>query len=249
VFATKPVLIASDVHLGSAPPDHEKAFIAWLERAATSASWIILNGDLFDFWFEYRTGTTRGHDQILRTLRMTVDQGTPLTLMGGNHDWWGGAFLRDEIGIEFLQDPVVREVAGRRTLLAHGDGLGSGDLGYRILRMFLRGHATRWAFGMLPPAIGDRIASSISRTGRHWEKWEEQQQARSDTLEKWAASALSQDQELELIVLGHTHRPLLREVRPGQWYANCGDWVINKSYLSLQEGRPPRLIEWDGRAI
>ena len=243
------MLIASDVHLGSAPPGHEKAFIEWLERAAISASWIILNGDLFDFWFEYRTGTTRGYDRVLRTLSMIVDQGTPLTLMGGNHDWWGGAFLRDEIGIEFLQDPVVRKISGRRALLAHGDGLGRGDLGYKILRTSLRGRLTRWAFGMLPPAIGDQIASIVSRAGRDRDKYGEQQQARSDALEKWAVNALNQDKELELIVLGHTHRPLLREVNPGQWYVNCGDWVVNKSYLSLQEGRSPRLMTWDGGAI
>ena len=243
------MLIASDVHLGSAPPDQEKAFVAWLERAATSASWIILNGDLFDFWFEYRTGTTRGHDRVLSILRMIVDHGTPLTLMGGNHDWWGGAYLRDEIGIEFLQDPVVREIAGYRTLLAHGDGLGRGDLGYKILRTFLRGRATRWAFGMLSPAVGDRIASGISRTGRHWDKSGEQQRVRSEALERWAVDALKQDQELDLIVLGHSHRPLLREVHPGQWYGNCGDWVVNRSYLSLQEDHSPRLLEWDGRTI
>ena len=244
--AAKPVWLASDAHLGAAPPEQERAFLAWLEHAAVAASRIILNGDLFDFWFEYRTGPTRGHDAALSLLRQIVESGVGVTLVGGNHDWWGGPYLRDVIGVEFLQDPVVRDVSGKRTFLAHGDGLGSGDAGYRLLRSVLRGRATRWAFGALPPRLGDRIARGVSRTERKWEEWGRRQEARSRTLEDWAAGKLLSDRELELVVLGHTHRPLLREVRPGQWYVNTGDWVVHRSYVVLERDRAPDLLEWNG---
>ena len=45
--------------------------------------------------------------------------------MGGNHDWWGGRYLREEIGIE-LDHPVTRDLAGHCTY-KDGDGLGTGD--------------------------------------------------------------------------------------------------------------------------
>jgi UDP-2,3-diacylglucosamine hydrolase len=218
--------------------------MAWLEHAATEASWIILNGDLFDFWFEYRGGTTRGHEDVLGLLRGIVGSGVPVTLMGGNHDWWGGSYLREEIGIEFLQDPVVRQVAGRRTLVAHGDGLGKGDLRYVMMRAVLRGRATRWAFGMLPPAAGDRIARRVSQTEHKWDNWGDQQRSRARALETWAESQLRADVELELVMLGHTHEPYIREVATGQWYVNSGDWVLHRSYVTLQVGREPRLSEW-----
>jgi len=218
--------------------------MSWLDHAAEEASWIILNGDLFDFWFEYRRGTTGGYAGVLRTLRRIVDAGVPVTLMGGNHDWWGGSYLRDEIGVEFLQEPVVRDIAGRRTFLAHGDGLGRGDLAYRMLRAVLRGKPTRWAFGMLPPSVGDRIACGVSRTENKWEEWGERQGERSAALEEWAEAKLRADRELELIILGHTHRPAVREVTAGRWYVNTGDWVVHRSYLTLDEGRDPRLAEW-----
>jgi UDP-2,3-diacylglucosamine hydrolase len=240
------VLVASDAHLGGAPPHQERAFLSWLDQAGGSASWIVLNGDLFDFWFEYRSGTTRGHGAVLTELRRIVDAGVPVTLMGGNHDWWGGSFLRDEIGVEFLQEPIIREVAGRRTLLAHGDGLGRGDLGYHILRAILHGHVTRTLFGLLPPAVGDRLARSVSRTGHHWDVYTDGHLARSAALEAWAVERLGREQDLEMIVLGHTHVPLLERVGQQQWYANTGDWVMHRSYLQLTCGCDPVLVHWEG---
>jgi UDP-2,3-diacylglucosamine hydrolase len=246
VSAQKPVLLASDVHLGAVRSGREREFLSWLEHAAGSAEWIILNGDLFDFWFEYRTGTTLGHEDVIDALRSVVEGGVPVTLMGGNHDWWGGRFLREEVGIEFLQDPVIRDIAGRRTLLAHGDGLGKGDLRYHLLRAVLRGRATRWAFGQLPPAVGDRIARGVSRTEHKWDEWGERQRSRDRALERWAEERLRADGELNVVVLGHTHQPRIREVTPGQWYVNSGDWVLHRSFVTLEVGQAPRLSEWDG---
>lgn len=240
------MLLASDIHLGAAPPAHERAFLSWLDHAAGEASSIIINGDLFDFWFEYHWGITRGHDAVLSKLRGIVDSGVPITLMGGNHDWWGGSYLRDEIGLEFLRAPVVRAIAGRTTLLAHGDGLGNGDVGYLVLKSIIRSPVTRMAFACLPISVGDRIAARVSHTSDRWDQWGERQKERSAALEAWATQRLESERELDLVVLGHTHLPIVREVAPGRWYVNSGDWVYHQSYLTLREGEPPRLIEWDG---
>jgi UDP-2,3-diacylglucosamine hydrolase len=249
VPAEKPVLVASDVHLGATHPDQERAFMAWLEYAADAASWLVVNGDLFDFWFEYRSGVPDGYEEVLARLREMTSSGLPVTLMGGNHDWWGGAFLRNEIGVEFLQAPVVRDMAGHRVLLAHGDGLGQGDVAYRyVLRPVLRSPVTRFAFGMLPIPLGDRLAGRVSRTERRWDRWESEEQRRSDALEAWATRRLLDDAELDLVLLGHTHLPMAREVAPGRWYVNSGDWVFHRSYVALRPGEPPEMCHWNEEA-
>ena len=240
------MLVASDVHLGATRPEQERAFAAWLDHAAGAASWIILNGDLFDFWFEYRWGIPRGYESMLAQLRAVVDGGVPVTLMGGNHDWWGGTYLRDEIGLEFLQEPVVRPIAGHRTLLAHGDGLGAGDLAYHALKRVLRSRPVRLGYGLLPISLGDRLAGRMSRTERRGNHWGPKQEARSIALEAWALDTLRDRPELDLVLLGHTHRPLAREAGAGRWYVNSGDWVHHRSYVSLESGAPPRLCEWGG---
>lgn len=220
--------------------------MAWLEHARGEASQIVLNGDLFDFWFEYRTGPTRGYDEILAALRETVDQGIPITLMGGNHDWWGGRYLTEEIGVEFLRHPVTRNLAGHRTFLAHGDGLGRGDVGYRLLKPLLRGALVRWGFWLLPPALGDRLAGRASRTEHRWTEPTARQSDRARALEAWAVDKLEREPELDLVVLGHAHVPSAREVFPGRWYVNAGDWVYRRTYLVLEEGHAPVLHEWKG---
>ncbi len=246
IHPTQTVLVTSDVHLGAISFEQEEAFTTWLGQAAGVASRIVLNGDLFDFWFEYQWGNTRGHEVTLLQLREIVDAGVPITLMGGNHDWWGGKYLREEIGLDFHQDPFITELAGLKTLLAHGDGLGTGDLRYRVARLLLRGSVTRWAFGMLPPALGDRIAKGVSHT-------EDRKQAPGGTelehaaaLEAWAVKELKSQPNLNLLLLGHTHVPKIIDVGDQQWYINTGDWVYHRSFALLREGETPKLIEWTG---
>lgn len=243
----KPVFLASDAHLGASPPSHHRAFLDWLDHVGSEASELIVNGDLFDFWFEYRWGVTRGHDEVLARLRALVDAGVPVTLMGGNHDWWGGRHLRETVGVTFLTDPTRLTIAGHEALLAHGDGLGAGDHGYRVLRLMLRSPVTRFAYGMLPVGVGDRIASEVSNTEDRWDQWGARQQERSDALEAWATKTLRRQPELDLVLLGHTHLPLIREVEPGRWYVNSGDWVFHQSYVVLAQGEAPRLLDWRER--
>ena len=244
---TRPVYLASDAHLGASPPEHRSAFLQWLEHAAGEASEIILNGDLFDFWFEYRWGITRGHGDVLELLEAIVDSGVPVTLVGGNHDWWGGGYLRDEIGLRFFRRPQRRRIAGREAFIAHGDGLGAGDPGYHVLKGLLRSRVTRFAFGLLPVGLGDRIAAGVSNTGERWDQWGERQKARSAALEAWAVGKLRREPELDLVLLGHTHLPMIREVEPERWYVNSGDWVFHQSYVILAEGEAPRLLDWRER--
>ena len=82
---------------------------------------------------------------------------------GGESRLVGGSYLEDEIGVTFLREPTVLELAGRRVFLAHGDGLGTGDLGYRGLRLVLRGSLTRWAFRWLHPDLGARSLAEFPR--------------------------------------------------------------------------------------
>jgi UDP-2,3-diacylglucosamine pyrophosphatase LpxH len=63
-------------------------------------------------------------------------------------------------------------------------------------------------------------------------------------LEEWGVARLEAEEDLDLVVLGHTHSPTVREVGTGRWYVNSGDWVLNHTYVVLEAGAPPRLSEW-----
>jgi UDP-2,3-diacylglucosamine hydrolase len=103
----------SDAHLGAAPTAHEEAFRDFLAFAGTATEDLVINGDLFDFWFEYRTVVLRRYFPVLRQLADLVDAGTRIRLVGGNHDSWGGSFLRDDIGLELIDGSSSAKTSAR----------------------------------------------------------------------------------------------------------------------------------------
>ena len=241
-----PVFLVSDVHLGAVPPRTEEAFRRWLLHVKESGSRLIINGDLFDFWFEYRRVILGEHVRVLALLADLVESGIPVLIMGGNHDWWGGDFLRQRIGVDFRREPVRLRVKGKSLLLAHGDGLGSGDLGYRILRLALRGRFTRWLFRWLHPDLGVRIADRVSGTRTHLASGlGPANDGRREFLSHWASGQLEQDATLDIVALGHGHLPVVSEVVPGRFYVNTGDWVLHRSYVTIDYSGTPVLHEWE----
>lgn len=243
---TRPFLIVSDIHLGAVSPETERAFRHFLADATPGSSGLLINGDLFDFWFEYRSVIPRVHYRVLAALADVVDSGVPVSFVGGNHDAWGGAFLRDEVGVRVLNGPLEMEIAGRRTLVAHGDGVGTGDLGYRALKRFIRHPVTVGAFRTLHPDWGWWIANRVSSTEDKAEFSDAAAAGRARYIHRWAVGELERDPGLELVVAGHSHVPVVDEVQPGRFYANSGDWVHHRSYLELTPGAPPLLRDWSG---
>ncbi len=240
-----PYLIVSDTHLGAVPPSTERAFRDFLAAAPGSASGLLINGDLFDFWFEYGTVILREHYRTLAALREVVESGLPVSFVGGNHDAWAGRFLRDEVGVELLNGPVELALAGRRALVAHGDGVGSGDYKYRALKAFIRHPFIVGAFRVLHPDLGTRIARLASTTGHKADHADPRAGHRAAFIQAWAEERLREDAGLELVVAGHAHVPAVVEVEPGRFYANAGDWIRHFTYLALpMDGGPPELRRW-----
>jgi UDP-2,3-diacylglucosamine hydrolase len=239
----RPSYITSDVHLGAVPDSTERAFVAFLRHVAENASSLLLAGDLFDFWFEYGAVVPGRHFRVLAALADVVAAGIPVTLAGGNHDAWGGRFLRDEVGLTFHADAFRTELAGRPALVAHGDGVGRGDLKYRALKALLRSRATIAAFRALHPEIGMRIAQRVSSTEAK-AGHDAAAAGRARHIESWAKDQLAHDATIDLVVCGHAHLPALVNVGGDRWYLNSGDWVTHFSYITLAADTRPELSVW-----
>lgn len=241
----KPVYLTSDVHLGGVPSQTEASFHRWLRHAAESAEQIVINGDLFDFWFEYRNAVPRGHTRTLGLLAEVVDSGIPVVLFGGNHDWWGGSYLENEVGCTFYKTEQRLELAESQVLIAHGDGVGKGDLGYRILRTVLRNPLAVGAFRWVHPDVAGWMADRVSRTKHRESTGVGHSHERTEAVREWSREQLDDDPSLDMVVTGHTHTPELLEHESGRWILNAGDWVYRKSYAILTPGAPPQLLEWE----
>jgi len=242
----KPVYVVSDTHLGAVPAATERAFRGFLHHVQEHASALLINGDLFDFWFEYRSVILREHYRVAARLAELVEAGIPVTFVGGNHDAWGGSFLRDEVGMRVIDGPVEMELAERRTLVAHGDGVGSGDLKYRMLKSVIRSRLSIGAFRAIHPDLGRRIANAASSTEHKAGTGDIRSKNRADFIQAWGRERLLADPTLDLVLTGHAHVPVVEEVAPGRFYANSGDWIRSYTYLVLRpEGGAPELRTWE----
>lgn len=242
----KPLLVISDVHLGAVPAQTERQFRAFLRYARDAASGLLINGDLFDFYFEYRSVVPRRHFRVLSALADLTEAGLPVWFVGGNHDAWTGDFLSDDVGLRVIEGPAILELAGRRCLVAHGDGVGSGDFKYRALRKVIRHPLTVAAFRQLHPDWGHRIAGAVSTTDDKARLNDPASASRSEPIHAWACRRLKEDPSLDLVLAGHCHTPTVVEVEPRRFYVNSGDWIEHFSYVELPPERiaEPRLHRW-----
>jgi UDP-2,3-diacylglucosamine hydrolase len=211
--------------------------VRFLDRVGDDGASLLIAGDLFDFWFEYGDVIPGPYFRTLAALARLVDAGIPVLLVGGNHDAWGGRFLRDHVGVDYRVDPFHMLLGGRRALVAHGDGVGAGDLKYRALKTVLRSRAAVAAFRVLHPELGVRLARAVSRTRPKTDEeiWAE---GRAAFLDGWATEQLRRDASLSWVVCGHSHLPVVKQVEPGRYYLNSGDWVTHYTYITITADGP-----------
>jgi UDP-2,3-diacylglucosamine hydrolase len=229
-------VIVSDAHLGPANP--AEAFLRFLARVPDLGGHFVVNGDLFDFWFEYGTVIPRRAFPVLSALDGLVRAGIQVTVTGGNHDRWGGRFWREQLGAAFHPEAARLELAGWRCTVLHGDGMNETHLAARVMHTVTRWPATVAAFRWLHPDLGLRLVDALSgglarqtRQGAILERAAAAQAA-------WARRFMEREAEVDVLVMGHTHRAALEPVATGRWYLNPGAWCEGKGYALLTEAGP-----------
>jgi UDP-2,3-diacylglucosamine hydrolase len=238
-----PCYIISDAHLGFAPAKVEQAIISFLRHVARHAGSLIINGDLFEFWFEWRTVIPRRGFRALAALADLADAGVPVMMIAGNHDCWGGDVLREDAGIDYRVGPWTGEIAGWQTHIEHGDGLRpKEDKRYRALRRVLRNRFAIRSFRWIHPDIATRLATGSSHASRTYAARDGGRGLR-DAATRMAASHA----DLDLVVFGHSHVPTLETLPHGAMYANPGSWLDQPTFLRITEDSVA-LREWDGSA-
>jgi UDP-2,3-diacylglucosamine hydrolase len=238
---SSPCYIISDLHLGFAKPAVEHDALKFLRQLHGNAGSLVVNGDLFEFWFEWRTVIPRASFRMLAALADLREAGTNILMIAGNHDCWGGEVLRKDVGVEYHVGVWEGEIAGWRGRIEHGDGLRPReDRRYRLLRRLLRNPLAIRAFRWLHPDLGTRLASHSSHASRAYGA---RDQGRG--LARIASGVLTAHPGLELLVYGHSHVPALTRISGGGVYANAGSWLDAPTYLRLTRERI-ELRRWNG---
>jgi UDP-2,3-diacylglucosamine hydrolase len=162
----KKIYFLSDFHLGA--PDaasslqREKQVVRFLEEIKNDAAEIFLVGDMFDFWYEYRSVVPKGYTRLLGKLSELSDAGILMHFCVGNHDMWMKDYFQKELNIPIYFEPKEIERNGKKFLIGHGDGLGPGDKGYKSLKKIFRNPFCKWLFGFLPSFLGMGLSNYLS---------------------------------------------------------------------------------------
>ena len=227
------VVVVADAHLGQVPPAVAAAFHRFLDALPELGDTLVINGDLFDFWFEYRAVIPRRHFATVAKLQAARERGIPITFVGGNHDRWGGDFLIRDLGIAFSPGEAEVELAGRRALVAHGDGLTEQHWSAKVMHRVTRHPVTIRAFRALHPDLGFWIAHQLSRkladNTRDRAVLDRAERAQA----RYAEQLLARRPDLQLVVLAHTHRPALSQLPNGRTYLNPGAFLDGGRYAVI----------------
>lgn len=236
-----PCYIFADAHLGFAPGAAEQDTLAFLRSLRGRAGSLVINGDLFEFWFEWKRVIPRPAFRVLAALADLRESGLPIVMLAGNHDCWGGEVLREDVGLDYRFEPLTGSVAGWQARIEHGDGLRTvEDRSYRRLRAVIRHPVAKRLFRWLPPDAASGLAYGSSHASRNYQPADE-----GAGLERVAFRTLDDTRGLELVVYGHSHKAALVRAPGGGIYANSGPWMDERTYLVVSPERIS-LRRWDG---
>jgi len=234
----KKIYFASDNHLGAPTRElslgREKKFVSWLDEIKNDAAVIFLLGDLFDFWFEYRTVVPKGFTRTLGKLAELSDSGITLYYFVGNHDLWMNGYFEEELGIEVFHKPREFQINNKVFLIGHGDGLGPGDKGFKRMKKVFTNPFAQWFFRWIHPDWGVRIAQYFSVKNKLISGKEDMQFLGEDRewLVQYAKRKLL-DKHYDYFVFGHRHLPLNISLAENSVYINLGDWITYYTYANF----------------
>ncbi|WP_417212915.1 UDP-2,3-diacylglucosamine diphosphatase [Bizionia sp.] len=231
----KKIYFASDNHLGAptaeASRPREQKFVAWLEEIKHDAAAIFLMGDLFDFWFEYKTVVPKGFTRTLGKLAEITDAGIPIYFFVGNHDLWMDGYFEEELGISVYHKPQEYTFNNKTFLIGHGDGLGPGDTGYKRMKKIFTSRFGKWLFRWLHPDIGVRIAQYLSVKNKLISGDDDAKFLGEDN--EWLVQYCKRKLETkhsDYFIFGHRHLPLEIDLNENSKYVNLGDWIQYYTY-------------------
>jgi UDP-2,3-diacylglucosamine hydrolase len=233
--AEKKIYFLSDFHLGA--PNHaqslirEKKIVSFLEEISHDAAEIFIVGDLFDFWFEYRSVVPKGYVRILGKIAELTDRGIPIHFFTGNHDMWMSGYFEKELNVQVYHHPKVFNYNNKKFYIGHGDGLGPGDYGYKFIKLIFRNPICKFLFGLIPPHVGIGLANYFSKTSRAStggsdEKFLGEQ---GEWLISYCKDILKRD-TFDYFIFGHRHLPIDFNLSAETKYINLGDWIKYDSY-------------------
>lgn len=229
------VYFISDIHLGLLPREEDKIreqkLIDFLDSIKDNCKTLFIVGDLFDYWFEYKTVVPKYFYRIITKLYELRQMGIEIEYLMGNHDFGHKDFFKSELNIQVYHDDIIREIEGKKYYISHGDGKSHKDTGYKILKKILRAKVSLFLFLKLHPDFGIGLASGSSQKSRIYT--DKKNYGITDGMREFALKKI--DEGFDYVIMGHRHKAEVTLHNSG-YYVNLGEWIIKPHYGVIENG-------------
>ena len=249
------IVFISDLHLGDLriTEEQEDLLVNFLtEYVMPQATRLVIAGDLFEI-------SQRSIQEILLSSKKSISalwrvaQAIPVDYVIGNHDLFVKGFIEEFSSyqnITFHHPSCIFEVEGYKIHVEHGhqyqpEYIANPEL-YNALAEF-GGFLDR-----ISPEIEDIIGNFRSTLESVKDSiiptsWKEGPEYEKDVDAYCQAAMELMDAGANYVVFGHTHR--LNSMKfGGNQYVNCGDWKVNSTFATFQDGEM-KVFKWEREPI
>lgn len=232
------IVIISDTHIkfdeNQEDIERRKRVTSFLQNLTQDTDLLILNGDIFDLWFDWNSVIIAGYYDFIHELKAVINRGIKIVLVAGNHDFWFNGFL-ESLGIEIYPDYFLTIDHQQQIYVTHGDRYTSNDFRYWIFRNLLRNPVTKFIFNLVHPELSLSIGKKLSRSSRDRQVSPEVIERKNRGLINFAEKKIKEG--YQIVVMGHSHQPQKLQFAGGV-YLNSGDWIVHNSYIEIIKGKP-----------
>lgn len=220
-------LFISDCHLDPGRPEVTEALIEFLDKRAPEARYLYILGDFFEAWLGDDTPIPEFHAVISSLQQLAPD--TEISFIAGNRDFLLGDEFARKVNFNLLEEPHILQLGDNRIVLVHGDTLCTDDHDYQAFRAFVRD--PHWQSVFLAKPIQERLQIARQLRNDSVEAMSQKSIEIMDVNAQAVQGCFDQNQ-VDIIIHGHTHRPAVHHYDSNLTRIVLGDWGQQPSYLS-----------------
>lgn len=218
----------------------EEILFSFFDHVRNSGGTLIINGDLFDFYFEYKDVIPKVYAPLYYQILKLRESGVKVHYILGNHDYWVMDFINDVLFDKVYDDDVKLKIGKKTFYITHGDGFLSWDKSYRALKKFIRSRLFIWFYRSLHPRIGYSFANWVSKKGEHYVHTKEYNKKILDEMKVQSKPFF--DDGCDYFISGHYHQAKELDMKNGKLLI-LGDWLSFFSYGKF-DGQDLKLHFW-----
>ena len=193
------------------------------DKIKTTSGSLVIGGDFFDFWFNYRYVVPSGYVDLLEQLHQLNQSGVAIHFVLGNHDYWDFGYFKEKFSAEVYSGNLDFNQNDSQIQVCHGDGILKNDYGYRFMKNIIRSSLCIWLFKLFHPDWGCGLAKKVSQAsgGDYYHHDLKADAIRTELIEygrsQWKLG-------FNTVLLGHYHLTGIVE-EDGNSLIFMGDWL------------------------